>query len=131
MSTQRHNPTIDTVPRPLTYAEVSSVPTFDWNLFLARARANQVTWEEHLAATFRAGSWTTCACGNMCSIIPRYEKDMRVGINWKVPGEPIDERLSTLGMRFYRAIEAGNWSLASITLTNIEVRSAQLIATFS
>jgi hypothetical protein len=63
-----------------------------------------------------ASQWTTCACGNMCDIIPRTED-----------GRPVDTTLTHLGIIFPRAIEAGNYDGALSILDQIEERSAVLI----
>ena len=62
-----------------------------------------------------AASWTTCACGNQCSIIPRKD------------GRPIDSELSILGGYFYQHVRDLNIEPAVSTLEAIEKRSEYLI----
>lgn len=60
--------------------------------------------------------WVTCACGNQCSIIPRYEN-----------GAPRDFELSNLGSNFYINVSERNYEQAEKTLAKIEIRSSELI----
>jgi hypothetical protein len=62
---------------------------FDWNEFLNR---ETYTVGELAEAYVMSTSWTTCACGNLCSIIPRKN------------GKPVDESLHDLGECFCSAI---------------------------
>ena len=70
----------------------------------------------HFQAVADAQSWTTCACGNMCDIIPRDE--------W---GAPLDDELRTLGVLFPTYIHGEQYDAAINTLDKIEKRSATLI----
>lgn len=96
-----------------TYAETKLVEPFDWNEFLNQ---KTITDEEWMAAKVRANDWVTCACGNQCSIIPRYSG-----------GRPVDEFLSELGDRFAAFIDMREIFSAQNCLKSIEQRSAQLI----
>lgn len=95
-----------------TYAETRGEPPFDW----WKALDNPTAFADNELAV-KAGAWVTCACGNQCAIIPRFQD-----------GQPKDDELDSLGMRFYAAVESGNWSLAKITLRQIESRSSFLIS---
>lgn len=65
-----------------------------------------------------SGTWISCACGNACAIIPR-----------NCDGEPIDVKLSRLGILFYEAIALEHdFSTAIKVLHEIEDRSKILIA---
>jgi hypothetical protein len=65
----------------------------------------------------QAASWITCACGNQCSILPRDQV-----------GAPEDKELASLGLDFYRQVNAWDAPTARLTLEKIEKRSAYLIA---
>lgn len=98
------------------YAEYKKAKKFDWNEWLDNAISKNL----QKAPAFiekKAKSWTTCACGNQCAVIPR-DSD----------GEPDDERLRRLGMQFWSEIYSGNWKLAKSILQQIEKRSDKLIA---
>lgn len=66
-----------------------------------------------------SGSWVTCACGNMCDIIPR--------IGGLQGGQPRDGILTRLGIDFHKHIKSINPEQALDTLNKIEERSAFLI----
>jgi hypothetical protein len=68
----------------------------------------------------QAASWTTCACGNQCSIIPRN----RVGA---FSGAPKDDILRGLGTDFYSDVRSLDIDKALSTLEKIEQRSDELI----
>ena len=89
---------------------------FDWNDFLDRGNRGQINgWELNRARSL-SGDWITCACGNQCDVIPRYES-----------GCPIDEELYHLGLRFHSCIAKENYSFAIHLLSEIEARSTYLI----
>lgn len=112
------------------YATTVGEKPFDWNKFLARTR---FTGRELRNASELAGEWTTCACGNQCSVIPR-----------NCQGTPMDNILEDLGRQFYTTIsvleashcESCGKSPVSVTalrqarsiLAKIEKRSTELIA---
>jgi hypothetical protein len=95
-----------------TYTESKGLNSFDWNVAL-QGRKTKKQWVE---LEDRASDWITCACGNLCSVIPR-----RCG------GEPLDFPLKDLGLRFYQDILKHRSIDAKKTLRNIEFRSAYLI----
>lgn len=108
-------------PNPLlkhTYAEVRGEEPFNWFEWLQRAINGNVDVVEWRNAERRASSWTTCACGNLCSILPRNER-----------GEPMDPILAVLGgvSGFYGAITSRDPEQAAVWLGFIEQRSAHLI----
>lgn len=105
-----------------TYAETRRQKPFDWNKFLDLRRVH--TDEEWGLAKTRAGHWTTCACGNQCSTIPR-EGPTRTANG--VSGAPKDARLRTLGYHFYEEISGRDVLSAKATLMRIEARAAILI----
>lgn len=102
----------------------ASVPNgFDWFYELGVIMVNETEiqftfdhtpdWKKLLDY---ACDWTTCACGNMCAVIPR-EKD----------GEPKDPQLKMLGKAFAVYVVHRDAEKAARTLYAIEKRSAELI----
>lgn len=98
-----------------TYSETKGKEPFDWNEFLNR---ENISPNDDVDAYIRAKNWTTCACGNQCSIIPRNSE-----------GKPDDYILQQLGgdNGFYGAVKSKNWDEAKNFLALIEIRSAYLI----
>lgn len=103
--------------KQITYAEKQGEPPFDWNTFLDRAIAGEISFDEHNEAINLARHWVSCACGNQCDIIPRDRY-----------GNPLDTWLSILGARFSYRVSRSYFKEAKQTLSNIEARSAELIA---
>lgn len=99
-----------------TFAETSGKKTFDWNNFLDRAIAGDITHDEWFNATKLSENWITCACGNQCDIIPRNSS-----------GEPNDSILFVYGVQFNSLISNYRYSKAKEVLAAIEQRSAELI----
>jgi hypothetical protein len=96
-----------------TYAESKRRPIFDWNEFLNKEEMANDEWAH---AEDLSSSWVTCACGNMCDVIPR-EKG----------GRPLDINLDVYGMNFSDAIENKDKEEAKRILVLIELRSQYLI----
>jgi hypothetical protein len=97
-----------------TYAELKGKESFDWNKFLENPP--KYFSNEHFDACDLAEAWVTCACGNLCDIIPRNQI-----------GSPVDEELQRLGIMFHLDIDDGQWQNAKTTLWLIEKRSAEII----
>lgn len=95
-----------------TYSETKGHPVFDWR----HALSNPLQYLK-TDLMLRASIWVTCACGNLCSIIPRYST-----------GRPKDKELELLGNDFADAVEGNHFNLALSILDKIEARSAFLIA---
>lgn len=74
----------------MTYAEQQGEMPFDWNEFLNRKVISDAEWEK---ADKLAVDWVTCACGNLCEVIPRLANGM-----------PDDDELAWSGARFSDAI---------------------------
>ncbi len=92
----------------LTYVEKKHATPFDWHRFF---RKRVYTKTQLIEACHIAASWTTCACGNQCAIIPRRND-----------GEPVDKILSRLGFKFFEELE----DAAYLNSSEIEI-SAHLI----
>lgn len=105
-----------------TFAETQDQPPFDWRQWLLKAidyTPRSADYDEKLTL---AKSWVTCACGNLCAIIPRER-----GTSGGTDGRPIDETLSDLGIRFFGAIADLNFERALKTLDAIEKQAENLI----
>lgn len=103
-----------------TYAEVNGKMPFDWNEFLRRAIAGEISNAELSDAKSISGSWVTCACGNQCAAIPRMPSALG--------GGPEDELLYALGIEFTDYVVSCEFVSAKETLERIEARSAELLA---
>lgn len=104
-----------------TYAESCGYSKLNWFKELDLLIAGKPSKYSYTELTSRANSWTTCACGNQCSIIPRNSSN----------GEPKDSILKRLGYLFNNQVESEQWEDARDTLVNIEHRSAILIEEIS
>lgn len=123
------------------YSTAHYKPYFDWNKFLFKKKV--YTKDELDEASHDAARWVTCACGNVCNVIPR-DSD----------GAPLDKKLQAAGRQFCADIEELNGALfedgwqkstnhslskegqkefnqalrnARETLCKIEIRSEQLL----
>jgi hypothetical protein len=96
------------------YAETQGKTFFDWNNFLENPP--EYLSIEHYRACDLASEWVTCACGNLCDIIPRSPI-----------GRPSDTELESLGVNFHYAVEEGDFIGAKEILDKIEKRSEELI----
>lgn len=75
----------------------------------------------------KAKDWTTCACGTLCELIPRYTMDYSYNTANR-DGAPKDTKLRKLGMKFYECVNNEQWKIAKTTLDKIEKRSVEIIA---
>jgi hypothetical protein len=100
----------ETVVEVKTYAESQNEQPFDWWKALEEPDKD---WPD---LRTKAASWTTCACGNVCDIIPRDEVDA-----------PKDSQLAYLGSYFYVLIANADVVTAKEVLKEIEERSGKLI----
>lgn len=124
-----------------TYAESQGHPPSNW---LAALEPGLTTPELEKLVEL-AQDWPTCACGNQCDVIPRWEtKDDKIFNFWNAPGRPKDEVLAQLGVDFYdRLVSARDISYyddeessrltieALNTFHQIEQRAAELIKELS
>src|SRR6266853_2146737 len=100
-----------------TFAETQGIAPFDWNKALDDVISVSPDNDTCNYLANKAESWVTCACGNQCAIIPRYDDE----------GEPRDCDLADLGYKFYSSVGAKNFIKAKTILRDIEARSAILI----
>lgn len=77
-----------------TYAETKDEKPFNWLSWLNHVRYN-ASLKSLDEKRELAGDWPTCACGNMCDVIPRRND-----------GTPLDDTLDTLGYHFFKKIDA-------------------------
>lgn len=107
------------------YVETEKGEIFDWNNFLKNAIRRKTPMDEDMIQKVYdlSEDWVTCACGNQCSIIPRYEES---DCNY-YEGSPKDDLLRELGIQFHSDIDDQNWVEAKNTLRAIERRSDELI----
>jgi hypothetical protein len=98
------------------YTETQGQESFDWNKFLENPPEKGS--EEHLDACDLAEAWVTCACGNLCDIIPRSP----------LGGCPLDDKLEFLGIGFNNSIQDAEYDDAKEILAKIEKRSEEIIA---
>lgn len=111
------------------YSETQGREAIDWNQRIKAMIEGLVTKNSVAHKNFvrDSGSWVTCACGNMCSIIPRYPTMQARGISVYWPGTPVDVELRTLGNTFHDNITDFQPKEAAETLERIEKRSEFLI----
>ncbi len=102
-----------------TYTETQGHKPFNWLAALSAPIIKEETWWD---LDRRANKWPTCACGNMCAVIPRNQSSIFGG-----PGMPIDEQLKKLGIQFANQIQAKRKKDALKTFHAIEKRSLELI----
>jgi hypothetical protein len=87
---------------------------WDWYAFLSSSEGVKYRFREE--ADELAGCWTTCACGQLCTVLPRSENNV-----------PLDREANILGNDFYDAIEHKEWSEAKKVLDKIEERTIFLL----
>lgn len=93
-----------------TYTEKMGNNPFNW---FDKLNSKKINWDE---LKHKANSWVTCACGNLCDVIPRDEM-----------GVPDDFELVSLGIDFSYEVERQDSVSALNVLNKIEKRSAELI----
>lgn len=101
-----------------TYAEANKRKPFNWERFLSRKNITEREWAD---AGELSSDWVTCACGNQCNIIPRYDNT-----NW-YDGAPKDAILMRLGAQFNGYIHTRNIPKAKRILRAIEKRAGLII----
>lgn len=92
---------------------------FNWFIVLKDlVRGAPLDAREHITLCRMAGNWPTCACGQLCSALPRSHNGH---------GPPKDWQLKTFGMRFAHAINKQRWATALQIMHQIEDRSTMLL----
>lgn len=79
----------------MTFTETKGFEPFNWEVFLNSNPDKKEVWN----AVLLAGSWNTCAVGNLDERIRRYKAE-DVQIEHCSAGQPIDEELRKLGTKF-------------------------------
>jgi len=97
----------------IRYTQTQGFEPFNWFEALKKKRKDIHDWK---LLQYRSNLWVTCACGNLCDIIPRDEI-----------GSPIDWILRMLGYDFNTAIQKKYNKKALSILKLIEKRSTYLI----
>lgn len=100
--------------KKLRYCQTEGENPFNWHEALMGT--DQDDFEAWYRLSQKSDSWTTCAVGNMCSILPRREG-----------GSPIDDELYRLGHNFHEAVKERDAATAMSILNQIEKRSKRLI----
>lgn len=90
---------------------------FDWFVWLRLAIKKPPLYNKHQRARLLASQWATCACGQLCKMLPQLQQ-----------GGPSDRELRTLGFNFIHQIDTGRFLVALETMTQIECRTALLLA---
>ncbi len=107
---------------------------FNWFKALEKKIADPSPSESDEELYKRSSHWATCACGNMCDVIPRTSG-----------GQPIDNELENLGTLFMEQVEDAidknvkgsedpeftgdrhSWKVARVILERIEIRSFEIL----
>lgn len=93
--------------------------TYDNWLVLLTDLANgtlKPTYTERTQIADAAQDWPSCACGQLCSILPRTTE-----------GAPKDQTLYSLGLDFYNEVEDGDYYAALRSFKAIEAHSTKLV----
>ena len=93
-----------------SYTEQQGKELIDWNKILNDESVPISNYKR------RAMDWVTCACGNLCDVIPRGRL-----------GKPKDYKLKILGYFFSVEIENNDREGARETIQRIEKRSTEII----
>lgn len=92
--------------------------SFNWLAVLKDLAAGMpITQGEYERLVKKAGAWPTCACGQLCSLLPRSGP----------LGEPEDACLWSWGLTFYQSVKHRDWKYAMATFHKIEARTAELL----
>lgn len=90
---------------------------FDWLTELeALSKGKWISIDQADELTHMSSDWPTCACGQLCALLPRDPN-----------GAPKDKKLEELGMQFMSRIQDKHWCLALKTFKQIERRTAKLL----
>ena len=87
---------------------------WDWYAFLDASEG--IKEDYSIEASNEANRWTTCACGQVCNVLPK-----------SLYGAPKDREARYLGLDFNAQIQDENWDEAKETLDEIEARTIFLL----
>jgi hypothetical protein len=103
------------------YSKKHDRPQINWYVLLGtlQARGEGVKDYGYLhmvkQARLYSSDWTTCACGQVCSIIPRKE-----GIfddeEFRGNAQPLDEQLTAYGIWFSNTVYEERWPLSRYSM---------------
>ena len=87
---------------------------WDWYAYLNASKEIKENFSDK--AEDLSGNWTTCACGQVCDVLPKnYDK------------APTDYEANILGNDFCELIFSQDWENAKNTLDKIEARTIFLL----
>lgn len=100
---------------------------FNWltklNGIIRRKVKPDIFSAEYRDLSYRSNRWPTCACGQLCYMLPRYTG----GEFGHLPEEPKDRTLRRLGIAFQVAIKEQRYRAARTIFRKIESRTAVLL----
>jgi hypothetical protein len=99
----------------ITFAEKQGEIVYDWWHYLEQ-NPDEVSIEDKKYARQLSKSWVTCACGG---------QDDRIARTFS--GEPLDQKLNSLGLQFHVAINNDHFEEAKEILREIQKRSAEIV----
>ena len=88
---------------------------WDWYAFLDASKEVKEKYSNE--AYDLSSGWVTCACGQVCSVLPKG----------KHSNAPLDNELGDLGEDFSSEIEVDQWGSAKVILYKIEARTIFLL----
>ena len=91
-----------------------NIENWDWNEYLNASNEDKANYYNE--AKDRASNYATCACGEVCKVLPKDVADV-----------PLDNKLRFLGLSFYDTIIDMNFDKAKIILEDIEARTKFLL----
>lgn len=83
----------------------------------------------HKSLENRANSWPTCACGQLCKVLPKI-KDLKNNARLLMVNDaesPADTKARNLGYKFTDHILCANYKAALKTMYKIEARTTELL----
>lgn len=90
-----------------TYSSIHAEPdekVENWHTVIDRVGKSELTNQQEIQFyENRAQDWITCACGNLCDAIPRYDLNSSSYLVPHYKGEPKDHDLKSLGCQFAEA----------------------------
>tara|TARA_R110000822_G_scaffold27129_1_gene81254 strand:+ start:253 stop:570 length:318 start_codon:yes stop_codon:yes gene_type:complete len=89
----------------------------NWNWYAYLDADKEVHIEHYQKATDLSRCWVTCACGQLCKVLPKDN----------FTNAPIDKILFDLGVSFQDSIIYNNFSKGKLILDEIEQRTFYLL----